>query len=276
LRAPFTVELVEAVVTAKLTNKKVQHMNITNQLDCEDVGVALREGRPLRPARAYRILYAQDNLNFRALELSNPAPLGRQILEAAGAKPVEDFSVFAILPDGEFEEVPLHEPLDLRKHPIERFVGFDTDRIYKLTLDGRQLEWGKPVIKGAFLYQLGNVPRNQAVFLNVQGGEPRLTTREELVDLGVPGIEHFVTGPKPVTNYEIIVNARPRIVQDEYVSFEQVVELAFPSQHGPNIMFSMTYRHAVSKPHAGELGAGGVVEVKHKGTIFNVTRTDKS
>jgi len=61
-------------------------MNVNTLLECEDVGVALREGRPLRPARAYRILYAQDNLTFHALELSNPAPLGRQILEAAGGK----------------------------------------------------------------------------------------------------------------------------------------------------------------------------------------------
>ena len=54
------------------------------------------------------------------------------------------------------------------------------------------------------------------------------------------------------------------------------VALAFPGPHGPNIVFSMTYRHAVSKPHAGELAAGGIVEVKKKGTIFNVTKTDKS
>src|ERR1035441_2333115 len=86
---------------------------ITNELlEYEDVGGAMREGRPLRLARAYRILYAQDNLSFRALDLSNPAPLGRQILEAACAKPVEDFSLFAILPNGDFEEVLLDEPLD--------------------------------------------------------------------------------------------------------------------------------------------------------------------
>jgi hypothetical protein len=84
------------------------------------------------------------------------------------------------------------------------------------------------------------------------------------------------TGPKPVTSYEIIVNARPRIVHEADVSFEQVVQLAFPGAHGPTVTFSMTYRHAESKPHAGELGAGGVVEVKRKGTIFNVTKTDKS
>jgi hypothetical protein len=250
---------------------------ITNQLlEIEEVGVALREGRPLRLARAYRIEYAQDNLKFRTLDLSDPVPLGRQILEAAAAKPIEDFSLFAILPNGDFEDVLLDEPFDLRKRGAERFVAFDTDRIFKLTLDGRQLEWGKPAIKGAYLYNLGGVAKDRAVFLKVRDGEPRLVERGELVDLTTAGIEHFITGPKPVTDFEIIVNARPRIVHEEDVTFEQVVELAFPGPHGPTIMFSMTYRHAMSKPHAGELGAGGVVEVKKKGTIFNVTKTDKS
>ena len=251
-------------------------MNTNELLEYEDVGGAVREGRPLRPARAYQIQYAQDNLNFRVLDLATPAPLGRQILEVAGAKPVEDFSLFAILPNGDFEDVVLDEPFDLRKRGAERFVAFDTDRIFKLTLDGSQLEWGKPAIKGAVLYKLGNVAKGRAVFLKIHGSEPRLVERNELIDLTPPGIEHFVTGPKPVTDYEIIVNARPRIVHEEDVTFEQVVELAFPGPHGPTIMFSMTYRNAESKPHAGELGAGGVVEVKKKGTIFNVTKTDKS
>jgi hypothetical protein len=250
---------------------------ITNELiEYEDVGGALREGRPLRLARAYRILYAQGNLNFRALDLADPAPLGREILKAAGAQPLEDFSLLAILPNGDFEDVVLDEPFDLRKRGADRFVAFDTDRVFKLTLDERHLEWGKPVIKGAYLYKLGEVAKDRAVFLKVHGGEPRLIERAELIDLSAAGIEHFITGPKPVTDYEIIVNARPRIVHEEDVTFDQVVALAFPGPHGPNIVFSMTYRHAVSKPHAGELAAGGSVEVKKKGTIFNVTKTDKS
>lgn len=251
-------------------------MNATNTLEREDVGVALREGRPLRLARVYGVLYAQDNLKFRELDLHEPAPLGRQILAAAGAEPIEDFSLFAILANGDFEEVRLDERFDLRKRGAERFVGFDTDRLYKFTLEGRAYEWGKPAIKGAELYKLGEVGKGKAVFLKVHEGADRLVTRSELIDLSLPGIEHFLVGAKPVTNYEIVVNARPRFVPDEDVSFEQVVELAFPGPHGPNITFSMTYRHAASSPHAGELGAGGIVEVKHKGTIFNVTKTDKS
>lgn len=74
---------------------------------------------------------------------------------------------------------------------------------------------------------------------------------------------------------EIIVNARKRTVKGEEVSFEEIVQLTFPGSHDPNVAFSMTFRHAASKPHAGELGAGGHVKVKD-GTVFNVTKTIRS
>ena|SRR5258708_21406263 len=75
---------------------------------------------------------------------------------------------------------------------------------------------------------------------------------------------------------EIIVNARKRTVKGDVVNFEEIVQLAFPGSHDPNVAFSMTYRHAASEPHAGELGPGGHVKVKMEGTIFNVTKTIRS
>lgn len=80
---------------------------------------------------------------------------------------------------------------------------------------------------------------------------------------------------KPRKPIEIIVNTRPRLVDSPTVTFEEIVAIAFPGHHDANVTFSMTFRHAASKPHAGELGAGGTVEIK-KGTIFNVTRTVQS
>jgi hypothetical protein len=74
---------------------------------------------------------------------------------------------------------------------------------------------------------------------------------------------------------EIIVNARKRTVPGRSITFEQVVQLAFPGSHDPNVAFSMTYRHAASEPHAGELGPSGKVEIKD-GTVFNVTKTIRS
>ena len=83
-------------------------------------------------------------------------------------------------------------------------------------------------------------------------------------------------GRAPHKTFDIIVNSRPREVEAQHVSFEQVVQLAFPGPPETNVVFSMTYRHAGSTPHAGELGAGGSIEVKKKGTVFNVTRTVQS
>ena len=140
-------------------------MTANEPIHLEDVGEALREGRPLRLARAYKVLYAQENLNFRALNMAELMPLGRDILNAAAVTPVENFSLLAVLPNGDFEDVRLDEPFDLRKRGAERFVGFRSDRLFKLTLDERQLEWGKPVIKGAYLYKLGEVGKGCAVFL---------------------------------------------------------------------------------------------------------------
>ena len=245
-------------------------------LDYDDLAEALREDRALRPARAYRIRFAQGDLNFRNLEVTDPVPLGRQILAAAGCDPRSGFSLFAILPSGDFEDIRLDEPFDLRARGAERFVAFETDRDYKLTLDDRQLEWGKPAIGGVALYELSGVGEDQAVFLEVRGGEDRLIEPEDLVDLTQPGVERFIAAPRPSKTYEIIVNSRPRVVEDQRVTFEQVVQIAFPGSHDPNVVFSVTYRHAASKPHAGELAAGGAVDVKKKGTVFNVTRTVQS
>ncbi len=250
-------------------------MNTDDSLEYDDLGEALREGRALRAARSFRILYAQNNLNFRALDVDDPMPLGRQILTTAGLDPRDGYSIFAILPAGDFEDVRLDEPFDLRERGAERFVAFQTDRDFKLTLNDHQLAWGKPAINGAALYSLAEIGHDEAVFLEVRGGEDRLIEPGELIDLTMPGIERFITAPKPAPTFEIIVNSRPRVVTGRQVTFEQIVQLAFPGSHDSNVVFSMTYRHAASKPHAGELGAGGFVEVK-KGTIFNVTKTIQS
>lgn len=251
-------------------------MNIENLPEYDDLGEALREDRALRPARGYRFLLAQGDLNFTSLTVTDPIPLGRQILEAAGLHPRDGYSLFAILLSGEFEDVRLDEPFDLRERGAERFVAFLTDRDFKLTIDDKQLAWGKPIISGAEIHKLAEPRDGETVFLEVRGGEDRLIESGDLINLDEPGIERFITAAKPLPTFEIMVNGRPRIVDDPLVTFEQIVHIAFPGQHESNVAFSMTYRHAASAPHAGELGAGGSVTVKKKGTNFNVTRTVQS
>lgn len=242
----------------------------------DDLSEALREGRALRPAQGYRFLLAQGDLNFQLRQVNDPVPLGRQLLEAGALNPRDGYSLFAILPSGDFEGVRLNEPFDLRERGAERFIAFQTDRDFKFTLNGADLRWGNPIISAEILYELAQPADNEAVFLEVRGGQDELVGPDDLIDLTKSGVEHFITAPKQQLTFEIIVNARPRTVTTATVTFEQIVQLAFPGQHDPNVVFSMTFRHAASKPPAGELGAGGSVDVKNKGTVFNVTRTVQS
>ena len=129
-------------------------------------------------------------------------------------------------------------------------------------------------IKRKAIEQNVSIEMDFVLSVEEEPGKPRIVEDEEVI--AVVEDTCFIAAPKSVTTFEIVVNARPHTVTDRQVTFEQVVELAFPNrQPNPNVMFSMTYRHAASEPHAGELGAGGVVEVKN-GSVFNVTKTDKS
>lgn len=245
--------------------------------EIDDVGQALRENRPLKSARAYRIFFALDGVDFHPIAVTDPVPTGRQILAAAGLDDRDDFTLCAILASGDFEDISLNETFDLRGQGAERFIGFRTDRDFKLTLNDRQLIWGQPTILGEALYVLSNINAQQAVFLEVRGGTDRLIEREDRIDLTEPGVERFTTARRPVKGYVVVVNSREEPVQEKRVTFEQVVQLAFPgAPKEANVRYSMTYRNAASKPHAGELAEGGSVEVQHQGTIFNVTKTVQS
>lgn len=243
----------------------------------DDVGDAIREGRALREASAYRIRFALEGLTFRNIDVPDPVPTGRQILARAGLDHRADYILFAYLDSGDFEDVRLDETFDLRGKGAERFIAFKSDRDFKFSLNDRQLAWGRADMFGSVLYDLADVSPDEAVFLEVRGGEDRLIEPDERVNLDAPGIERFITAPKPQTGYVILINSVEETVPDKHVTFEQVVKLSHPSaQAETNVKFSMTYRNAASLPHAGELGEGGSVEVKKKGTIFNVTRTVQS
>jgi len=245
--------------------------------DYDDVGDAIREGRALRRAAAYRIRFGLDGLNFRNINVPDPVPTGRQILASAGLDHRTDYILYAYLDTGDFEDVRLDETFDLRGKGAERFIAFKSDRDFKFSLNDRQLAWGHANMLGSVLYDLAETSPDDAVFLEVRGGEDLLIEPDDRINLDATGIERFITAPKPQMDYIILVNSVEETVPDKHVTFEQVVKLSHPNAPPEtNVKFSMTFRNAASLPHAGELGEGGSVEVKKKGTIFNVTRTVQS
>ena len=73
----------------------------------DDVGDAIREGRALREASAYRIRFALEGLTFRNIDVPDPVPTGRQVLASAGLDHRADYILYAYLDTGDFEDIRL-------------------------------------------------------------------------------------------------------------------------------------------------------------------------
>lgn len=88
------------------------------------------------------------------------------------------------------------------------------------------------------------------------------------------GEEHAEQGHRP-SRYAIVVNARPVELGHALVTYEQITTLAFPVPPAADTLYSVVFRKA-KHPREGSLAPGASVEVKMKGTVFNVTPTGKS
>jgi hypothetical protein len=75
---------------------------------------------------------------------------------------------------------------------------------------------------------------------------------------------------------EIVINGSPYEVEDDTVTYEQVIALAFPGGD-PNVVYSVAYKKAKGgHGGSGALAPGASVTVKKKGTSFDVTPTTRS
>ena len=76
--------------------------------------------------------------------------------------------------------------------------------------------------------------------------------------------------------FQIIVNSREYTVDKEELTFDEVVDLAFPDGgRGDLISYTVLFYEAGGREQEGGLSKGEHVKVKD-GTVFNVTRTDRS
>lgn len=165
------------------------------------------DGVELNQTTDYRLNYGDGGLTFRQLVFADPVPVGRQILEHAGVRDVEQYALIALLPSGAMEDIRLDEPMDLRGRGIERVVAFRTDVLQRAFLLGRDMLWGRPDISGHDLYALADLAEGEALYIDVPGGTDIPVPRDGMVDLAKPGVERFVAGPPhPPAGFDIAVS----------------------------------------------------------------------
>ena len=85
-----------------------------------------------------------------------------------------------------------------------------------------------------------------------------------------------MTGNDADKQIDIIVNGTSHPVSGDEVSFDQVVDIAYPDGgRGPLITYTVNFYNGAGRPPEGKLIEGQKAKVKD-GTVFNVTRTDRS
>ncbi|MDD5569659.1 MAG: multiubiquitin domain-containing protein [Bacteroidales bacterium] len=145
----------------------------------------------------------------------------------------------------------------------------------KLIIDGKHYEWHQQYITGAEVRRLGNIPREDEIFLKIkEPWEDEPISDDTNVDLARPGIEHFFSKVKfPIT---IIVNGREKSWGEEKISYEQVVKLAFENYvENAATAYTVTYDKGPRQNPEGTMVKGDNVFVKNK-MRFNVTATNQS
>ena len=144
------------------------------------------------------------------------------------------------------------------------------------TINGVLFVWYKQYIRGIQIRELGNISSEDELYLDLaEGWNDDFIEDDEIVDLARPGIEHFVSKPKP-KEFKIIVNAREKVWKEPSISFEQVVALAFGVyDNNPNKGYTVTYSKGPKPNKEGTMVKGSVAYVKNN-MIFDVTATDKS
>ena len=64
--------------------------------ELEDIAACMAEGRTPRANGPYLVAIGDEKLDFRGVQLDDPVPIGRQILIAADAQPVDEHIVFQV------------------------------------------------------------------------------------------------------------------------------------------------------------------------------------
>lgn len=149
-------------------------------------------------------------------------------------------------------------------------------KLTRIHIDQHPYESSNPTT-GPDLYELGNVAAWRVLYKEVQGN-----AEDKLVRIDDPKIylvddEHFHTGEPPEKHYVIIVNTDPVIVDHDVLTFDELVKIAFPvPPTGTDPEFTVSFEHAKSTPHHGDLSSKGKVTVRKHGTIFDVDHTNRS
>jgi hypothetical protein len=170
------------------------------------------------------VLIADENLDFKKHVFDDPKVLGRQLIEAANGKPVDEHLAIAILPNGDFEDIRLDESCDLGGRGVERVLVARSDRSFKFKIDDADLEWPRACISGFVLRKLAKLPANYNLWQEIPGQHDRKISDTDVINLGESGVERFVSLIDQTTEGDILPSKDQVFLSGHGYDFDVVVE----------------------------------------------------
>jgi len=143
-----------------------------------------------KPA-AFKIQVDESHLN-----LTEPEPTGRMILEHVGKDPRTHFLV-QIIPGKDDVVVDSDDNVDLRLSGVERFAVVSRSKQYPIHIDEGRFVVTDYDPDGLSLLELaGKAPCRYALIQVIPNGDDQFIDPSERVDLRRPGLERFITALK--------------------------------------------------------------------------------
>lgn len=149
----------------------------------------------MRPSGSkFTITVGDEDLVFRPIEVNDPAPTAKQILEASDFSPSKEYLIFGFSRDHELVRLDLDKTTDIRSDERKLFLIFKGDRSWQGMINGKRFEWGAPEILGRALKWLAGVePDKHGVWLENDGESVQLIADDERASLSSSGVERFRT-----------------------------------------------------------------------------------
>ena len=172
----------------------------------------------------FRVLIADENLDYKPHIFDDPKVLGRQIIEATGSHPVDEHVAIAILPNGDFEDLRLDESYDLRGRGAEKVLVARTDRSFKFKIDDADLEWPRACISGFVLRTLAKLPPNYNLWQEIPGHHDKKIADTDVINLADAGVERFVSLIDQTTEGDALPSKDQTYLSGHGYEFEVVAE----------------------------------------------------
>ncbi|NBA87395.1 hypothetical protein GVN16_16590 [Emticicia sp. CRIBPO] len=208
----------------------------------------------------------------REYETSDQYKTGEELKQLAGI-PLDTELFLSISEPYQDELIENEKKVNLARPETEYFF---VKKKLQFFINHKPFTWYKQYIRGIQIRDLGNIPAEDNIFLDIkEDWQDDQILDDEVVDLARPGKENFFSKPRP-TEVTIIVNALTHIWKEVNISFEQLVVLAFGSHdNNPDKGYTVTYSRGWEPKVEGTMVKGSIVRVKNK-MVFDVTATDKS